>query len=69
MLLPAASFWKPLLLRSRPVIFDEIVPNPKITLATAEAYLEPCKKPIKERFCENSYRLLAVNYFPKNSPS
>ena len=41
--------------------FDEIVQNPKIILEIAEAHLEPCKKPMKERFCENNYRLLAVS--------
>ena len=32
-------------------------------------YLEPSRTSRVERFCENSQRLVAVNYFCKNAPS
>ena len=34
-----------------------------------EAYLEPNRKSTMELFCENSSRLLAVDYFCKKAPS
>ena len=35
----------------------------------SEAYLEPIRTYMMKRFCENSERILAVNYFRKNTPS
>ena len=34
-----------------------------------EAYLEPSQTSTVELFCENSWRLVAINYFCTNAPS
>ena len=34
-----------------------------------EAYLQPSRVSTRERFCENKYLLLTVNYFLRKAPS
>ena len=36
-----------------------------IGLVSTEVYLEPCQTSMMELFCENTLRLVAVNYFLK----
>ena len=44
------------------------VPVLQSRYTTVEVYLEPIRTSTMERFCKNSYRLLAVNYFRKEAP-
>ena len=41
----------------------------EIEVCSPETYLKPSRTPTMELFCENSYRLKAVNYFRKKGPS
>ena len=43
--------------------------SPAVLLQVSEVYLEPSQTSTMELFCENSWRLLAVNYFQKKAPS